>query len=298
VKKRFFLLPILLLILTSAVWAEKNYSSDKIIFLPQDFYVGDLVEMRVVIRPDAGVSVAKPEKFPDSYWVEVENADLLPLEENEYELRVFLRPYAPGIRSLPALQFGDIILKDIRIQTKSVLDDENAAFAPPADQVLLPGTNYYIALIVGLVFFLPLFFIFFWKKLKQSVLNFIYEKHRKRPYKRIIRVFNELDNSIEDLKGREFYTILVDELRAYLTSRGNDDYSSSTVREAAKNIMKDFSRVSGYYNLITIFELADQVKFGNRRVMIKTRKEDLDRAWNCVDSIEELSSGGDKHVDL
>ena len=296
--KRALLIHLLFLITILSVYAEKNYSSDKIIFLPQDFYVGDIVEMRVVIRPDAGVSVEKPEKFPDSYWVEVENADVIPLDGNEYELRVFLRPYAPGIRALPSVQFGDVVLKDIRIQTKSVLDEADNSFAPPAEQMLLPGTSYYIAFIVGLVFFLPLFFIFFWKKVRRSVLGFIHEKQRIKPYKRIIRVFNELDNTIENLKGREFYTILVDELRLYLTSRSDDDYSSSTMREAAASIVKNFSMAAGYYNLIKIFELADQVKFGSRKVLIKQRKEDLDRAWNCVDSIEEATSGGDKHVDL
>ena len=296
--KRIYLLPLLLLFAVFSVSAERNFTSDKIVFLPQDFYVGDLVEMRVVIRPQSGVSVTKPVKFPDSYWVTVENAEVFPMENNEYELRVFLRPYAPGIRALPALQFGDIVLRDIRIQTQSVLDDENISFAPPAEQMLLPGTNYYIALIVGLFFFLPLFFIFFWNRLKTGLLGFIFERQRRRPYKRIMKAFGELENRIDELKGKEFYTILVDELRAYMTSRGSIDYTSATVREASRKISSDFGKAPGYYSLIKIFQLADQVKFGSRRVMIKRREDDLESAKNCVEAIEQESAGGHQHVDL
>ena len=277
--------------------AQKNYVSDKVVFLPQDFYVGDYVEMRVVITPEEGVEVERPENFPESYWVKIENAGITALDDGDYELRVFLRPFAPGIRTLPALQFGDVLLRDIRIQTKSVLEDEDASFAPPAGQMLLPGTKYYIALLVGLVFLLPLFFIFFWTKLKGRLLSYIHEVRRRRPYKRLIKALKELEDGMGDKKGKEFYTILVAELRAYLTARGSIDYLSSTVRESAIKITEDFGSVDGYNNLIAVFQLADQVKFGGKRVMNRKREQDLDAIRELVEGIEEAAAGGNENVD-
>ena len=288
---------LLFLFLTTGLYAEKNYTSEKVIFLPQDFYVGDLVEMRVVIMPDEGVLVEKPETVPDSYWVKIENAEVYPVD-NEYELRIFLRSFSPGIRTLPPIQFGEVMLRDIRIQTGSVLSTDVAPFAPPAGQMLLPGTNYYIALIIGLVFLLPIFFIFFWTKLKRGVLSFIFEQRRRRPYRRLMKVLKELEEKINERKGKAFYTILIDELRLYLTARGSIDYSVITARESAHRLVADFMKIPGCSDLIRIFKLADEVKFGSKRVMISRREEDLYAVRMAVEEIEAFMAGGEKNVDI
>ncbi len=288
---------VLFFIFSFSAVAEKNYTSDKVVFLPQEFYVGDLVEMRVMITPEKGAEVKKPESFPDSYWVRIENTVVTKLED-EYELRVFLRPFAPGIRTLPALQFGDVLLRDIKIQTKSVLEQEASAFAPPAEQMLLPGTVYYIALIIGLVFMLPVFFIFFWAKLKNAIYLYIHEQRRKKPYRRLLKVLNELEETVNDKKGNEFYSLLVSELRIYLTARGSIDYSAATAREGARMIASDFGKVSGSGNLINVFKLSDEVRFGGRRVMIRRREEDIEAVRSTADEIEKADAGGVEHVDI
>ncbi|HAK44461.1 MAG TPA: hypothetical protein DCO79_00855 [Spirochaeta sp.] len=281
---------IILIIFVSPVFAQKNYTSDKVVFLPQEFYVGDLVEMRVVITPDPGVTVIRPERFPDSYWVKIENAEVNVLD-GEYELRIFLRPYAPGIRTLPGIQFGDVLLRDIRIQTVSMLADEALPLSPPAGQILLPGTRYYIALIVGVVFLLPVFFIFFWTKLRNNIHAYVIERRRRRPYRRLLRVLKELQDSMHELKGREFYTKLIDELRQYLTARGSIDYESATVREASAMIDSDFSGSSASKELASLLRFADEVKFGGRRVMIRRREEDLVLLTETASEIEEAAGG-------
>ncbi len=285
--RKFLFAAVLLLCFLFDIYAGKNYTSDKIIFLPQDFYVGDLVEMRVVIRPDYGVKVEKPESFPSSYWVRIENAEVFP-GDGEYELRIYLRPFAPGIRTLPVMQFGDIHLRDIRIQTKSVLDEGATPFAPPAEQIDLPGTNYYAAAIIGVLFLLPIFFIFFWNKLKKVFRAYILEIRKRRPYRRLQKALADLEKSINDKKGKDFYTILVDELRIYLTARGSIDYKAATAKESARMISKDFRSIAGYYNLIKIFELADKVKFGGRRVLASRREEDLLAVRGFVEKVENV----------
>lgn len=296
-RKILSLLPVFLLILNFSAAAEKNYTSDKVIFLPQDFYVGDLLEMRVVIKPDPGVFVAKPEKFPESYWVKIEDAEVIPAGE-AFELRVFLRSYAPGIRTLPALQFGDVLLRDIRIQTKSVLSEEALPLSPPAGQFLLPGTKYYIALLVGILFLLPIFFIFFWTKLKVGLHSYILDRKQRRPYKRLMKAVKELESGLNETKGKYFYTKLIYELRIYLTARGSIDYTSATAGEGSAKIASDFMSVSGYEGLIRILKLADEVKFGSRRVMIRKREEDLHTVIDIVTQIEAEAAGGSKDVDF
>ena len=289
------LLLLLLLISVIPVFAEKNYTSEKVVFLPQEFYVGDLVEMRLVVIPAKGVTVSKPERFPDSYWVKIENAEVTDLG-GEYEIRVYLRSYAPGIRTLPAIQFGDVLLRDIRIQTVSVLSDETLPFSPPAEQLLLPGTRYYIALIVGLIFLLPVFFIFFWTKIKRRINESVLERRWRRPYRKLLRGLKELREGINETKGRPFYTRLIDELRLYLTARGSIDYESATVREAAAMIDHDFSGISGCNELIALLHFADEVKFGGRRVMTPRKETDLDMVEKAALGIEEIKRGA--NVDI
>lgn len=291
-------LPLLLLIFfmfISTIFAEKNYSSEKVVFLPQEFYVGDLVEMRVVITPEPGFEVLRPEQFPDSYWVRIENTEVI--EQNgEYELRVFLRPYAPGIRTLPGIQFGDILLRDVRIQTGSVLADEALPLSPPAEQLLLPGSKYYIALIVGLVFLLPIFFIFFWSKLRHGFRAYVLESRRRKPYRRLMKILKELQDGLGETKGREFYTMLVSEVKIYLSARGSIDYVSATAREAAAMIISDFSDVEYTVELISLLRFADEVKFGGRRVMTHRKEEDLILVAKASSEIEETA--GAAHVDI
>ena len=279
------------------VFSQKNYTSEKVVVLPQEFFVGDLVEMRVVIRPERGVSVQKPERFPDSYWVRIENADVFELEDGRYELRVFLRPYAPGIRTLPAIQFGDVLLRDIRIQTGSVLTEDPPPFAPPAEQIVLPGTKYYIALFVGLIFLIPVFFIFFWTTLRRRVTGYIAERKRRRPYRRLVRALNELEGSLESGDVRLFYIELIEILRAYLTARGSIDYSSATVRESSVMIISDFKGLTAAEELIKLFILADEIKFGGRQVESSQCSSDLHHVRTAAEEIEE-ASGGQTDVDL
>ncbi|MBI9107966.1 MAG: hypothetical protein JEZ04_14555 [Spirochaetales bacterium] len=288
----------LLIVPVFFVGAGKNYTSEKIVFLPQEFYVGDLVEMRIVVNPSPGVKMRKPERFPDSYWLRIENADVFELD-GKYELRVFLRSYAPGIRTLPPVQFGDVLLRDIRIQTKSVLDENPAGLSPTAGQMLLPGTNYYIAMLTGIVFILPIILIIFWGRFKSAARDYLIRRIQKRPYKRLVKVLKELEDSLNDKKGKVFYTELIDAVRVYFTERGSIDYTAATAREGVKGITADFSELENYGDLISLFKFADEVKFGDRRVMIRKREEHLALIEAASGEIEKLmTTGGGKDVDI
>jgi len=298
VRKLSVIIVFLFLLPAFFVGAEKNYTNEKVVFLPQDFYVGDLVEMRVVVKPAVGVLLAKPERFPASYWVKIEKAEVYE-QDGKFELRVFLRSYAPGIRTLPPLQFGDVLLRDLRIQTKSVLEEAPPGLSPPAGQILLPGTNYYIAIFSGIVFILPIILIVFWGRLKAVIRDYIYIRMRRRPYKRLLRVLAELEDSLNEKKGRIFYTELIDAVRIYFTERGSIDYSVATAGEGAGWIASDFSKLDNCEDLIELFRFADQVKFGERRVMIRRREEHLELIRSSAGEIEiMLQEGGKKDVDI
>ena len=284
--KRFFIF-LCFLIAAVPVFSQKTYVSEKIVFLPQDFFVGDLVEVRVVIKPMPGYHVEKPTKLPDSYWISVENADIVDLG-GKYELRVLLRPYAPGIRTLPPLQFGDIMLRDVRILTRSVLDENQSGFSPPAGQMLLPGTQYYIAILVGVVFILPVLLLVFWGRLRERITDYISRQLKRRPYKRFIRRLDELEAGLGDMKGRGFYTELIEVLREYLSERGRVDYESATTREAVRGLSSDFAAVDCLSAVIAIFQTADRVKFGSARVVMSVREEHLNVLRDAAQQIEKL----------
>ncbi len=295
-RKFAVLLTAALLFLPSIVSAEKNYTNEKVVFLPQDFYVGDLVEMRVVIRPAAGVVVSKPETLPESYWIKIENADVFQTED-KYELRVFLRPYASGIRTLPTIQFGDVRLSDIKIQINSLLDETGAEFAPVNGPLMLPGTTYYIAIIVGFVLVLPLVIILFWTRLRYGLVSFINDKRKKRPYNRLMKVLKDLDDSAGKLKGNEFYTTLIDELRVYLSEKGTIDYSAATAAEGSRMIHVDFMNTASLDEIAELFSFSDEVKFGGKRVMIQRRESDLAAVREFAEDIESIMDETEKkHV--
>jgi hypothetical protein len=280
------------------VTAEKNYTNEKVIFLPQDFYVGDLVEMRVVILPEEGVEVRRPERFPESSWMKIEDAMVVDLD-GKYEFRIFIRPFSPGIRTLPPVQFGDVLLRDLRIQVKSVLEENPSSFAPPAEQMLLPLTNYYIAVIVGLIILFPLLIIVFGSRVKNKIHSHFNERRRKKPYKRFAKAVKDLGEQMNRKKGREFYTTLIDELRLYLSARGKFNYSTATASEIAQVIESDFPCMRDTPGLSGLFLFADKVKFGSKRVMVKKREEDLLMVMQAVDKIETwFFEGGGKDVDF
>ncbi|MDC7124878.1 MAG: hypothetical protein PQJ46_04890 [Spirochaetales bacterium] len=294
--KRFFLL-LLVLLISIPLFADKNYISEKVVFLPQDFYVGDLVEMRVKIRPSVGAKVEKPKSLPSPYWIKIDSADILQ-DGDVYELRLLLRPYAPGIRTLPTVQFGDISLKDIRIQTKSVLAEESHPFSPPAEQMLLPGTGYYIGLLIGLLFILPLCIIIFGASFKNKITDFINEKRQKRPYKRIMNILKDLSDKHSGMTDRELLTIIVDELRIYLSARGSIDYSSATVKEASAMVLGDFKEAAKAVELIPFFRLADEIKFGDGQISSDERLKILADVNDIVEEIDFYFFGGHNDVDI
>jgi hypothetical protein len=219
--------------------------------------------------------------------------------DGKYEFRVFLRPFSPGIRTLPPIQFGDVLLRDLRIQVKSVLDENPASFASPAEQMLLPLTNYYIAAIVGLVILLPLIVIVFGSRIKNKIQSHFNERRRKKPYKRFSKAAKDMGEQMNRKKGREFYTTLINELRLYLSAKGEFDYSTATASEISEVIESDFPCLRGCPELSALFLFADEVKFGSKRVMVKKREEDLLMVMQAVDKIETwFFEGGGKDVDF
>ena len=291
---RKVLCPILFFLFIPLVFSfgEKNYTSEKVVFLPQDFFVGDSVEMRVVIKPAEGVRVSEPERFPDSYWIRIDKAEVMDLG-GKYELRVFLRPYASGIRTLPPLQFGDVLLRDIRIRTSSVLDESSAGLSPPAGQMLLPGTRYYIALLVGLVFVLPVIVLVFWGRLRAAIAARIYDRLKRRPYRKFSRALDEIESGMGGMDGGAFYTALVDTMREYFTGRGSLDYIAATTREGCRGITRDFGSLDCSDDLAAVFLVADQVKFGDKEILEQEREAHIAVVRDAAVLIEKLFFGGE-----
>ena len=294
-KKFFLCLLIFALCFTLSIFAEKNYSSEKVVFLPQDFYVGDLVELRIKIILEKGLKISPPESLPDLYWIKIESANVVS-SDNGYELQIFLRSFSPGIRTLPPIRFGDITLRDTRIQTLSVLEETPTPVFPIKEQLQLPGTNYYFAILIGLFFVLPVFIIASWTNLKKRIKTYIEIKRRRKVYKKMISTINYLQDNKKTITNSDFFTVLINDVKLFLSHRSGRSYTSATVRECEKLLEYDFKDMDKLHLLPQILRLADEVKFGDREVSNLEKNEALVNIRLVVDAIDLQLFGGHKNV--
>lgn len=263
------------------------------VFLPQVFYVGDTVELRVTFIPEGGAQVRPPEELPVFTWIDFHEVSVV-REGTGWEARIRFTPYVPGTRTLPPVVMGDVVLDTLKIHTRAILNEEDYEFFGIKNQESIPGTNLAIALLVVVLFFGPVFLLTFTGKIKHGLSSFLVAHRGKKPYKRVYRALKELRDTQDQMSSRKFYIVLDEEFRRYLSDRTDSDFRSITSSEFAVLFSRTLTETGGEEEsnnkkaeaIGELMKRCDLVKFGGENSEKRRREADLKLVTEVVRSVE------------
>ena len=271
------------------VHAAQGARVEETVFLPQDFYVGDTVELRVSFVPDGGMMVRPPSDLPVLSWIDIHDVTVVQ-EERLWEARIRFTSFAPGTRSLPPIQMGDVTLDALKIHTRTILGEESHEFYGIKNQLLIPGTRLSIAVLVAVLFFGPVFVLNFAGKIRRGFSSLLDVQKGRRPYRRLNRALKELRDSQEQMSSRRFYIVLEDELRRYLSERTGSDFRAITSSEFASHYARvlpgEDEQVTG--DVDELLRRSDMVKFGGENSDKRRREADMDIVASAAAKVEHV----------
>ncbi len=264
---------------------QDGYEIEQLTFIPREYYVGDIVDLRIAARVAPGITLSVPDIWPDSSWLHIHDLSFLESDEQTI-IHITFTSFQPGIRMLPLLDLGDMVLDGIRVDTASILEEEYFNFVPAADPLYLPKTAFYFALLVGILLGIPLLLVFFLKGLRRRIRVAVLSSRRKRPYLRIQKMVRELERKILNRDGNLFYTVLMKELKLYMSLRTGIDFLTLTSREIGRILNELYPEEFFKGTLGELFKFSDQVKFGGEDPFTARKKEDISRLNEAVNAME------------
>ncbi|MCK5735587.1 MAG: hypothetical protein KAH21_03870 [Spirochaetaceae bacterium] len=277
----------LLLILFSGTLGAQAVLSD-IRFVPPTFFVGDQVELRILLSIDEPMAIAEPDFLPESDWVEIRNISVSQ-DESSITVVISFIPFAPGTRTLPAMKLGTLQLNDIKVPTHSIMQNSHEGVRSLRGQLLMPGTRLAAALILSLAAMAPFIgyglFRFSWKWLKKSR-----ELYRVgRPARRLRRMLKRLKAGIGEMKASLWYYELTEGLREYLSTRTIHDCRSATTAEIA--LMPEFRvESSPLISLLEVLKEGDMVKFAGRFADDRSLNNTLEIVLSALGEWEKVNA--------
>jgi hypothetical protein len=296
---RKYLLFALLFIIPFVINSQESYTVTRSVFLPPVYYVGDRVELRVSVQLKAPGEVQEEEvlmpgilpveSIPDVGWGTIHSIEVLGSGDNR-EIRVSFTPFVTGTLSLPEMVIGNFTLNKEKIYVGSLLDE---GYSVPADlqrQILLPATRLIIGLILTAIVGIPLLVLGFTRWWKARLLNLLRRYKENRPYKRMQRVLRQLRTEISVITGRDFYILLLEELRSYMTSRFGADYMTATSREISGRLKRIIKDPEKRQLVLDVFSFGDLVKFGGVHASIDRKRDDLEEVNEFLQLVEKTRS--------
>jgi len=262
VKKNFGFSIIILFFLLTYINADTGIKIVDTVFLPKEYFVGDKVELRIKLSIEDGFNLQLPAKIPESSWVNINSVDISDLE-NAPELKIIFTPFIPGTRSLPTLSFGEIIINSVKIHTSSLIDSRESEFVGIMNQALLPGTKFGLILLIGILFFSPIFFILLLGPLRSKIVYIIKKNIGLRPFRKLNRNLKDLEIQRNGISCRRFYIRLSGSIREYLSKRTDTDFITLTTSDMEKSFVKIFGNRELSEELCKMMRLSDKIKFGN-----------------------------------
>ncbi len=268
---------------------SEGYSRIETSFSPSNFYAGDRVELKINLLVNEGVRIEKPASIAVPWWMEID-PDTMDINRNgdEVEISLFFFSFCPGVSTFPELHLGDVVINDIKLNTLSSVKNGSEFRDKLQPQLLLPGTRVIFAFSV--MFFAVFFVLFFSgaKRAKKYVSAFtkkgLVKKAAVHYRKMIYKIENDLKNN--SINCRDFYILLLDELRLFLKFRADINFEALTTREIGDHIASLSEKLKNCFdkNFIRIFRNGDYVKFNNSMITkdgmfcdLATAKETADR---------------------
>jgi len=277
-----------------AVWCQ-SYQVQNLRFLPPEYYVGDTVEMSFILKTDRAVNLRVPETLPNHSWVRFLSADIQ-MEGRDYKVTLRLIPYYPGTRTLPPLELGDLTLNDLKIFTSSLLNSETprtlAEIQPP---MLIPGTRAVGALLFSVLFSLPLVLLFLYRVLRDQTGELIRTYKFNLPYRQFQRLIRNMRRTMVSMPEKEFYSSFTGGLKKYLSTRFQQDLTSSTTQEIETLFNRSPMHSTLSLSLSNLFHRVDRVKFAGDKLMYSDREQLLSEVEEVSQALEVWRK---KHADL
>ncbi len=271
------------------LYAVENARVEDTVFLPQEFYVGDRVELRISFVPDGGMMVRPPAELPILSWMDLHEATVT-REDTVWEARILFTSYAPGTRSLPPIEMGDVRFDTLKIHTRSILSEEEHEFYGLKNQLLIPGTRFSIIFMVFLLFFGPIIVLNSAGRIRYGFRSLVAAQLGRRPYRRIQRNLKELAERQAQMSSRRFYIVLDEEFRHYLSDRTSSDFLSITSSEFKASLLAVLSESSRdrVPEVEELLRRSDLIKFGGENSNKNRREGDIELVLSVVRLVEEI----------
>lgn len=245
------------------------------VFLPQQYYVGDIVEARVVVRGGSVPDLTASPQLPSLPWVEILDVVIVQRADG-YEVRIRFQPFFVGTRRLPPIHLGEVTIDNVSAFVGSVLTEADPEFAGMRDQLLLPGTRLLLIVIVVAVFAIPTLVLIAGDRGRRSIAIIIRWYRERIPYRRFVRGLRTLGGKIHELDGKRFYTELQRLTREFMDRRFGAGLVSATTGELEERLSRIRVPEDSRARLRAMFEIADLVRFANRRVSLDERTTHLE----------------------
>ncbi|SIQ64129.1 hypothetical protein SAMN05920897_11240 [Alkalispirochaeta americana] len=248
----------------------------EVVFLPQTFYVGDMVEARVVVRTSETLNLTVPDPLPSSEAVTIHSVAIVHRADG-FEARIVFQPFFTGTRQLPPLGLGALELSGISVLVSSLLQDGAGELAPIRDPLVLPGTHLLIALGLSAVILIPLLILVTGKGLRRWLRLLVQRYRENRPYRRISRNLRTLQADLTQIDGKEYYIRLLDEARVFFASHFSAPLRAATTGEMNGRLEQAGVPPEVREPLMEMFRFGDLVKFADHPVTMEDRQGDLER---------------------
>lgn len=279
------------------------------LFLPSEYYVGDQVEVRLVVRTPFADALVAPATMPECSWGKIDHI-VIARDQDEPEIRIKFTAFNPGIRTLPAINLGPVVLEKVNVFVSSLLTAGNTELAPPQDTALLPGTVL-LLIIQSLIFLsLPVGLWFFLAK-GRPLFRLVWNRYREGlPYRRISRSLAAMAAGMEHMDARTFYIQVLQETRMYLSDRLRMPALSATTSELDTALRRHVHSPDAVNHVMQVFRHGDLVKFAKEPASLGVRMNELHQLEASLKHIEQEEKirrrsletpqgpAGGAHVDL
>ncbi len=291
-KKTFFVL-IFFLVIIPFSWAQEMCKIEGMNLLPVRFYVGDNVELRLIVSVPPGRTLVLPVQIPDLKWIEInENIRISGLDGNMYELRILFTTFIPGSHLLSNIIIGDFMIPDVPIDTRSILEDkEITGLAPFEEQAELPGTWIILGIMIFIVLFMPYILLIAGKQLLIVFKKIQLNRKKELPGNKLRKGLRKIKHSLKKISPLTFFVQITELLREYLSDRLNLPVLTATTRELNKLLFDNVHKKRYTEKVVSIFRRADLIKFAGYKGRRGELSSTLDNVFNLIDIIEEDNNG-------
>ena len=274
----------ILVLCSSPLFAQEFTIMDSI-FLPPRYYVGDPVEMRIVVRSRFADAMTIPPEIPQPSWGRIQ--DIRILERGlDREVRIRFTAFETGTKTLPPLNLGPLVFEDLSIFVTSLLPSTDIDVRGLRGQVLIPGTQVFIIAAIGLIILLPLLWYLVFRALLRGIKK-LYQVYKDgKPFRRMQRQLKTLRNSADSIQGRDFYIALLQEIREYLSRRFAISAFSLTTQELGSVFQKYVPEEADRKTLNELFRHGDLVKFAHQPSTMTSRMAHLEQMERILTEVE------------